>query len=75
MQIQIPVPAGVSSATIKQITPLMEAYAAEYPKHQKDAEGNWYKESTKANPSGSIDLAILAPPKCPKDSAKIEVTF
>ena len=75
MQIQIPVPAGVSSATIKQITPLMEAYAAEYPKHQKDAEGNWYKESTKANPSGSIDLAILASPKCPKDSAKIEVTF
>ncbi len=74
LQFTIPVPAGATQATIKQISPLMEAYQKD-PRHEKAPDGTWYKETTKTKPSGSINLAILASPQWETGDSVIEVTF
>ena len=74
LQFTIPVPAGATEATIKQISPLMEAYQKD-PRHKKASDGTWYKETTKTKPSGSINLAILASPQWETGDSVIEVTF
>jgi hypothetical protein len=74
LQFTIPVPAGATQATIKQISPLMEAYQKD-PRHEKAPDGTWFKQTTKTKPSGSINLAILASPQWKTGDSKIEVTF
>ena len=74
LQFTIPVPAGATQATIKQISPLMEAYQKD-PRHEKASDGTWFKQTTKTKPSGSINLAILASPQWKTGDSKIEVTF
>ncbi len=74
LQFTIPVPAGATEATIKQISPLMEAYQKD-PRHEKASDGTWFKQTTKTKPSGSINLAILASPQWETGDSVIEVTF
>jgi len=75
LQFTIPVPAGATKATIKQISPLMEAYQKD-PIHEKASDGTWYKETTKTSGlSGSFNLAILASPQWETGDSVIEVTF
>ncbi len=75
LQFTIPVPAGATKATIKQISPLMEAYQKD-PIHEKASDGTWFKETTKTSGlSGSFNLAILASPQWETGDSVIEVTF
>ena len=75
LQFTIPVPAGATEATIKQISPLMEAYQKD-PRHEKAPDGTWFKETTKTSDlSGSFNLAILASPQWKTGDSVIEVTF